>query len=829
MRPVATLVFAVLYIAGVVVAGLADIGPANSLWTALISVLVLLIVSLRSTARHKSPTQLNSATLCQGIDSPESPTAYECLASHASAVGRNMDFLRLLIATIVFFALGLFLTESREQSLQTGLLNNSAENSSHVTVEGFVLGDVKHKDGIAGFDIQVRKLRFSGVFDERVYGHKEWLLNEHLRISVQSKRKLELHMGEYIRVSGHLAIPKASGEFDYRRYLYHRGIMAVLRTAPEDLGIVQYSGSRLSPEYVVNSLRFAAGSLRGWIKWANSAYLPEDCAGLLNGIVLGDASSISKDIEESFRATGLTHVVAASGMNIALIVAALWPLLRLLRLRLGVQIAILIALAGAYTIVAGMAASITRAFIMAAIALIAWLLGREKVGLNSLSLAALILLIINPFALYDIGFQLSFASTASLIMLSGPLERAMGDMPKFLREGLGVTVAAQLGVLPIIVFYFGQISVISLVANIVVTPLAAPALIIGMVVLPALALSAKLAMPLYALLKVILKLMIVASFYLSKTPGAYLSVAQPSMYLTIAAYVVIAVLGIYLHKIRVKFRVIHVAMLLVVVTGASILWQINQSLVSPRLEIIFIDVGQGDCALIRTPTGENVLIDSGPDERLIKRKLETRGVKKIDALLISHAHADHMAGVEEIIDRFAVGRIMYPPTTRKAEICKGLFILAKKKGIKCTPVESGDKARLGKLELTALCSAASEEGNDESAVLMASYGRFKVLFTGDASEELESRLIEAGEELDADVLKVGHHGSGSSSSDDFLSKVSPEISVISVGKGNMYGHPSGEAIARLRSAGSKIYRTDKNGDVTIESDGESFSVYVKRQ
>lgn len=732
------------------------------------------------------------------------------LVTHLIVTYRRSS-LKLLSAVLIFIFLGMFLTSLTISKLDSSLLCKAAGQSSYVTVEGILSSDPTGQNGVLNFDLKVEKVVLNG---------EEWLTSEKLRVRVRSTRQPRLYMGKRARISGRLELPRSDGDFNYRRYLYHRGITALLSALPDDIKSVDNTGF---------SLASFAGSIRHWIKERNLAHLPRKDAGLLNGVVLGDTSSIDEDLDEMFRITGLTHILAASGINIALVLGALWPLLRFLRLRARAQVLVLVAFAAFYTLISGMSPSISRAFLMSTIMLTAWLLGKETNIAASLAAAALVLLIADPFVLYDIGFQLSFAATASLIAFTPDVDRLMGGVPKSLRSALSVTLAAQIGVLPIIVYYFGQVSAISLVANLIIIPLAASALVLGMVVLPIEAVAPLLAEPVYLILSVNLKAMIYGTDLLSKAPGASVFLGQPSLIEVAVFYIVIAVGGLFLRRIKLRLRLVHVVIILVAVSATSVWWQVGRSLAPSQPEVTFFDVGQGDSAMLTTPDGTRLLIDTGPDPGIIKRKIEKRGVVKIDALLISHAHSDHIGGARKLLDTVSVGSLFYPAGLKGEKSCVSLLSYAGKKGIKCVPVENGDILHLGKfMEIDTLYADIADTGNDESAVVIVKYGRLSMLFTGDAGEDIEQKLITEGKNIDVDILKVGHHGSATASTRDFLRTVTPAVSVISVGKNNMYGHPARSTIGRLLASGSKIYRTDRDGDVTIKSDGRAYQVYVEK-
>jgi len=283
--------------------------------------------------------------------------------------------------------------------------------------------------------------------------------------------------------------------------------------------------------------------------------------------------------------------------------------------------------------------------------------------------------------------------------------------------------------------------------------------------------------------------------------------------------------GKKLYKI---FLIFGIAVLL-----AGIVWFWLFYSAAKNLEVDFLDVGQGDAILIKAPGGQNILIDGGPDKVILKRLAENLAWwdKTIDLMILTHPHDDHVAGLIEVLKRYQVEKILYTGVTHNAPNYLAWLKLVRKKKIQMLIIDKPQIIKLGaesQLEILypdqSLLAKAVSDLNQSSIVMMLAYGKNKFLLTGDAGEEVERKLIDSGTNLSAEVLKVGHHGSQSSTSEEFLNQVKPNLAVISVGKDNDFGHPSLRTVKRLERAGAEIYRTDEKGTVRIESDGEKIRV-----
>lgn len=254
----------------------------------------------------------------------------------------------------------------------------------------------------------------------------------------------------------------------------------------------------------------------------------------------------------------------------------------------------------------------------------------------------------------------------------------------------------------------------------------------------------------------------------------------------------------------------------------------SSSEVSGVLTIDYIDVGQGDSALVNV-NGKYMLIDAGTNssEKNLVNYLKGKNIQKIDYVIGTHAHEDHIGGLDKVIDNFDIGQVYLPKASHTTKTYESVLESIKNKNLKITTAKEGVKIDLGPgttVEMYSPGKGKYDNLNDYSPIMKVTFGENKFLFTGDAEKEAENEVIKSGVDLSADVLKVGHHGSDTSTSDDFLNKVNPKIAIISCGKGNDYGHPHNSTVYKLAEKNIKIFRTDEVGTIKVESDGKNLTV-----
>lgn len=626
------------------------------------------------------------------------------------------------------------------------------------------------------------------------------------------------------------------GEFSYGFYLQTRGINVKASLVPD--GAIK----KISPGRGIISLVYQ-GKKR--IKEQLARLLPQDFSALVEGIVFGEAKALPPKVMEDFRRVGLTHVLAASGQNMVIITALFLGLGSLLNLPSLVTSLAAILFLFVYTLAAGANPSIVRAAIMALMMLIAPILGRKNDVYTSLAGAAGLILLFQPLALWNISFQLSFLALLSLVILTAPLQQFFAFLPQLLAKALAVIFAVHLGVIPLTIYYFNQLSLISFLANLIILPFLEGVLIFGILLSLFGFVSLCLAQSLAGILWLLVKVTLLLTSCLSSLSWAMVAVPSPSPFLLIFYYLVlISLIFINNRAERKKPKLIIGALSLVIIFLIFNLFQGFSSI----LKVTFLDVGQGDAIIIQAPGGEKILLDGGgqpsyyqkkfdPGEKVVLPFLLRQGIGQLDLLIVSHFHEDHAGGLPSILEKIKVGRVIVGQADQESPRNQKFWNLVENKQISWSNLQRGQTLKLKKgvkLEILhpgkELLFGTHSDLNNNSLVIKLSYKKASFLLAGDLEQEGEQELIDlASSVLKSDVLKVGHHGSPTSSQAEFLKNIHPQIAIISVGARNSFGHPSLETLKRLEQEGVKIYRTDLHGAIEVETKGITYRVKTMKK
>lgn len=614
------------------------------------------------------------------------------------------------------------------------------------------------------------------------------------------------------------------GGFDYRQYLDRQEVSGIL--IAKSYRIISHSHGNI----VMSGLIIP---LRQYVRRTIDRYLSGDQGSLLAGLLLGERYNLSQPVREAFSDTGTAHVLAVSGLHAALMAFIVFIMLRIFQLPKRAASLGTVAGLAIYAMLAGASPSIVRSSIMVGAVLLGGLFERRGNGLNMLGLAGLLILAFWPDAAFDIGFQLSFAATAGILILTKPIETLLfrvsgsGLLRKWILTPLAVSLAAQIFTAPLLAWYFHRIPLISLIANLIVVPLTGLILALGLAMVLLNLLGSWIAWPMAASAYLCSRAMLESVSFFSRLKLGTINwptVTWPQ----IALYAGICLLPFLWRKAgKPRLAVISVVMAAAVI----LVWQ--QALARPDgLRVTFLDVGQGDCALVEIPNGKKYLIDAGlytpyrdSGRDVILPFLRSRGITKLDAVVISHSDADHCGGLSYLLDRVKIGNLI----TSDHPSGQPMFNRAL------------EQARAGKVALEAisgydtLCGIwpargflysredSTHNGNESSLIFYLQYGRTNILFSGDMGPELEGILLQKGLLGKCRVLKVPHHGARPNNPAELAEIINPEIAIISVGQNNRFGHPAQEALANYEKCGSKIFRTDQHGAVIIESDGENIT------
>jgi competence protein ComEC len=632
--------------------------------------------------------------------------------------------------------------------------------------------------------------------------------------------------GQRVALDLKLSPPRAfknPGAFDYPAFLRREGILLVGSGRADSLVALTAD----DPPWPVWVKRWAVSTTAG--------HLPATSAALLGGLLLGEKTGLPPEASEAFRRAGVYHILAVSGFNVALLASSVFFVLS----TLGVPRRVTAVVAGAalvgFALVVGGQASVLRATVMGLLLLGALLLDRESQLMNALALAVLLLLAWRPGDLGEPGFQLSFAATAGIIHLAPPLTSWLigKRWPGWLAAPMAVSLGAQAAVTPVMLVHFNQLSLIGIVANLVVVPMAAVGTTLGMLALLTAAVSAWAADVLFQALWPLLLALRAAVWVAARVPGAMVHLPAPS-WAAIAAWCVALALLPYLGSRRWIRATVMVSLALVL--GLSI-WP----WVAPdngRLRVTFLDVGQGDAILVELPEGQRLLVDGGPGgnqrldvgERVLAPFLWNRPTQRLDVVALTHPDSDHSGGLRAVLTRFGVREFW--ENGRWITGTEETLRAVERSGACRRTLVAGQRLWLGSALLTVLNPDGSrplddpppEGQNEESLVLRLDWRGFSLLLTGDLGGPGEERLLADHAPVRALALKVGHHGSRYSSTGAFLDAVEPAVAIISVGARNSFGHPTPEVLGRLEAAGARIYRTDRDGAVILETDGITLSI-----
>lgn len=657
------------------------------------------------------------------------------------------------------------------------------------------------------------------------------------RLLLRTSEKVRLAAGMRVQAAGILRPMRGSGNFgafDYARYAAREHIYATL--SPRDAFVRVVDPSDPRPD------RKLALGLRDRLAAVHQASLPPDDAALLNGIVFGSrATPVPDAIERDFRNAGAVHILVASGAQIAILVGIFLHLLGWATAPRWASLLITLAGAWLYALMAGGAPSIVRAGVTSGALAAAQLLGRQADPLSLLAFAALVILGLSPGALFDIGFQLSFAAVAGLIVLGPRLRQILPSKPRWLWDVVAMSLAAQLATAPLSAHTFCQVAPVGVLANLIAVPAAGVLLAGGLAVSVVGLLSPAWAFFLSGANLCLLWALRLVIHGCASVPGGHVWIAPPGAVTVALLYAGLALLPRLRRDHFTLFaasRPVHASC----VAALTLLVGWRALPRPPLLRVTFLDVGQGDSTLVQTPSGATLLVDGGGvpggrfdfGERVLLPALLHRGVRRLDCVIATHPQSDHVGGLAAVCRELPIGMLIDPDLPSESADMERLLEQVRRRGIRHLRAQAGVSWMLDPGTRVTLLHppeprlGGTDDANDNSIVLRVEYGRAGFLLAGDIDREVEAHLLHSGAPLEATVLKVPHHGSRTSSGEGFLDAVRPRVAVVSAGEGNLFGHPAPEVTRRLAARTALLCRTDEDGAVEVVTDGETLSVRTGR-
>ncbi len=670
--------------------------------------------------------------------------------------------------------------------------------------------------------------------DYRIPGHPGYRGSSGRRVTVRLTAPLPSteegapwRPGELLEITARLGPPRSfrnPGAFDYESYLLARGVH-LTGTIKSSRLVRRIEGTEAGRRFIAPAIRARlVASLRRAAGPDN-----ETTAAFLSALLVGERSALPERLEATLRRAGVYHIIALSGLNVGLIALLAAALVRLLPLRIGTRRSLTALAVLAYGALVRSSGSIQRATLMGFLLLSGGIVGRRISALGTIAVSAILLLTRRPVLIEDAGFQLTFGATLAIVLLapqqSGPGRRGRARLAL---QPLGISAAALAGTSLITAFHFHTITPAALLSNLVAVPIASLLLYIAILIVtleplaPGIAsLAASAAGHLLALLESVCRTVAAPAF-------SSFHVLPPSSTLVIWGGTALIAAGVYRGRpARIAATALALAFLAAATSGRL------ERQHEGNLELIVLDVSQGDALLIRFPTGITMLIDAGGfagsrfdvGERVVAPALRALGHLRLDILAITHAHQDHLGGAAAILDQFSPTALWLGGTPNQHAALENLVRLAEARNIAVVRPPAGVRIRTGGTLLEVLHPGrrpASRSPNNNSLVLRILHGRRALLLTGDLEEEGERGIVKtACVSAQADLLKVGHHGSRTSTTRSFLDCIDPRRAVISVGATNPWDHPERDVLERLAGRGIIIHRTDRDGALLFSTDGEA--------
>lgn len=702
---------------------------------------------------------------------------------------------------------------------------------------------------------------YKKVYIVKLQSENKAINNRKCILNLKNKNNKKLSYGDEIYFDGEYSIPEGKrnyGGFDYSLYMKTQKLYGTFEIENYEL-INKNKGNKIEEKIL---------DFKKYVKNILNTNLQKDEANLCIGLLIGDRTNISKQIEEDFKNSNLTHMLAVSGSHFTYIILAISFVNKgIKRKRLGQIIMIIVIIL--FMNLTGNTASVVRSGIMAIYIILASIFHKRADIWTSMAVAIIIQLINNPYAIFDIGLQLSYGGVIGIVVFNKNIlskilyfdnyikinikekiqknnkykmqeinntEIKLSKVKKYIIEASAVTISANIVIIPIMMYHFNTISFTFLISNLLVGPILGFVVIFGFILIFLSFILNSFLMPFFFILNILISIILYIAHICANLPFSKVFVPTPNKLILVLFYLNLFTLFYYKEKNVKNKKQKYFSILLIIIIIFNFIYPLAAS-TKKNLTINFIDVGQGDSTLIRVDN-KNILIDGGGSlysdsfdvgEKTLFPYLLDRGITYLDYVIVSHFDADHFQGLEYVINNIKVKNAIISSLGQNSKEYETFLNLTKKKKINIIYVKKGDSIKFNNAKIEILYPdneiINDNAKNNNALVCKLIYNNFSMLFTGDIEEIAEKKILKLyeknKEKLRADVLKVGHHGSKTSSSYQFIKAVSPKIALIGVGKDNNFGHPNLGVIERIEKSGATIYRTDYMGEIelSIKSNG----------
>ncbi len=738
---------------------------------------------------------------------------------------------RRRVAWWIFASLIAFFAGGFRQSLAPASSEIAAYNGHSGTITGLVVSQPRLREDRVQFRLA----------SENIFANSELTGTSGL-VLVEADRGAAVQYGDRIRATGKLALPATWDTFSYADYLGRQGVFSIMQNAGLEVVDSGYG----------NPLIASLLKLRTVVQRSIASALPEPQAGLLTGILLGDEDGISRKLKDDFSRVGASHVVAISGFNMVIVSGIVVRVMStLFRRNRAVVTLNALSVIAVYALFVGASPGILRAALMSGLLVVGSQLNRKTFVPTSLAFATLLLSLGDPSVLLDIGFQLSFLAVLGLSLFADPLSarfrrlldrllpiRAASVVHSFLNEPLIVSIAAQITTLPLIILYFGRLSLVALPVNILIVPVQTAVLLLGMTASVVYAFMPVIGTLIYwadmvfvswtiAVVRAFADLefaeivldydgRLIQAFYLLLIGGAMGYAARPPIW----------------HHIQ-EFVRRHTVVLAVIATSATaliLMGAVTISRADGRLQVWLLDIGHSNAVLAQTPGGAHILVDGG---RFPARLLTAIGDRlpfydrEIEILAITHPDAWDIASLNSVLERYSVGAALYHGQPNRDPTVDSIFERLRQSDTQIVEVKAGYTVEFADGALLEVLHPQTQPKitdrlNDNALVLRLSYGDASFLLTADLSVEGQREMVAKAVAMRASVLQIPQHGTARALDDDFLSAVQPQIALLQIDIANRRGDPDPDTLDKLR--GVDLFRTDEIGTIHLRTDGKTILV-----